>query len=343
VKQLRTFPRARTTMKEHGSLQGDLAEMKRRLGEYVDKGRAINFSEVKEEPTVGVKPDRSKIKPLRKIDSYEGHFMAVDCSSRTLKRASNWGIYLLRVTYALVKGREVEWGYKERIQTAVGDSYTRHRILEDSRVELESQMALDVLRKLHEGHYLFLDGASYFGGERKFRTFLYEECEGQGINLLAISKQSSTLHDEKGRDFMASVYTLASDPIWVYHPIMKANKEEHLYGDVSVVKLCGDSSRVFRCDVMEYLTNSDLQELLSPVTSISEDPRCLGYPVTLWLAHDFSAPSNSQLLYYYDKVEETLREIGLLDVLRREEFCCNFPDEIHGIRRPFELELIDHV
>lgn len=325
------------------SFQEDLVEMKKKLGEYTDRGLVIDFREVSEEPIIGVKPDRSKIKPLRKIDNYEGHFMAVDCSTRTLKRANNWGIYLLRVSYALVKGRDVEWGYKEKIRTVVGYSYARRRILEDSRVELESQMALDVLRKLHEGHYLFLDGASYFGGERKFRTFLYEKCEGQYINLLAISKQSSTLHDEKGRDFMASAFALAPDPVWVYHPVMKANKEEHLYGDVSIVKLCNDSSRIFRCDVMEYLTNRDLQELLSPLTFISEDPRCLGYPVTLWLAHDFSTPSDSQLLYYYDRIEESLMEAGLLDVLRREEFCCNFPDELHGVKRPFEWELIDHV
>jgi len=327
----------------NGDFQEDLTEMRKKLGDYVDKGRVIHFQEVNEEPIVGVKPDKSKIKPLRKMESYEGHFMAVDCSTRTLKRASNWGVYFLRVSHALVKGRDVEWGYKERIRTIVGDSYTRHRVLEDSRVELESQVALDVLREVYEGHYLFLDGASYFGGERKFRTFLYEKCEGQGINLLAISKQSSTLHDERGRDFMASAYTLASDPLWFYYPVMKAKKDEHLYGDVSIVKLCGDSPRVFRCDIMEYLTNHDLQELLSPLTSISEDPRCLGYPVALWLAHDFSAPSDTQLLYHHDRVEEALREMGLLDVLRREEFCCNFSDELHGVRHPFEWELIDHV
>jgi len=326
-----------------GRISEDLTEMKKKLSEYVDKGRVVGYCEVREEPVVGVKPDRTRVKPLRKVDSYEGHFLAVDCSTRTLKRGNNWGIYLLRVAYALVKGRDVDWGYKERMRTVIGDSYTRRRVLEDSRVELESRMALDVLRKLHEGHYLFLDGASYFGGERKFRTFLYEKCEEQGINLLAISKQSPTLHDEKGRDFVTSAYALASYPIWVYHPVMKANKDEHLYGDVSIVKLCKDTLRVFRCDIMQFLTDRDVHELLSPLTSISEDPRCLGYPITLWLAHDFSASSHSKLLHYKYQIEETLAGAGLLDVLRMEELSCNFPDELHGVKHPFELEWIERV
>jgi hypothetical protein len=342
-------------MKESDSFQQGLAEMKRKLQEYVDKGRAMNFSEVKEEPTVGVKPDRSKIKPLRKVDNYEGHFMAVDCSTRTLKRASNWGIYLLRVAYALVKGRGVKWGYEEKLHSEIGDAHVRGNALTHLRTELESKTALKLLceenleadrnslRTLDEGDYVLLDGASFFGGKRGFLISLLEESLRRNINLLAISKQSPTLHDEKGRDFMAAAYILASDPVWVYHPVKRANKNEHLYGDVSIVKLASDSPRAFRCDVLEYLTNRDLQELLSPLTFISEDPRCLGYPVTLWLAHDFSTPSDSQLLYYHDKIEESLMEAGLLGVLRREELCCNFPDELHGVRRPFEWELIDRV
>lgn len=281
--------------------------------------------------------------------------MAVDCSTRTLKRASNWGIYLLRVAYALVKGLDVKWGYEEKLHGEIGDAHVRGNALTHLRTELESKMALkllceentetnrDSLRTLDKGDYVLLDGASFFGGRRGFLISLLEESLRRNINLLAISKQSPTLHDEKGRDFMASAYILASDPVWVYHPVIKANKNEHLYGDVAIVKLCGDSPRAFRCDVMEYLTNRDIKELLSPLTSISEDPRCIGYPVALWLAHDFSTPSDTQLLYHYDKVEETLREAGLLDALRREEFCCNFPDELHRIKRPFEMELIDRV
>jgi len=323
----------------------DLLEMKKKFNEYINKGRLLGYQEVKKRPMIAVKPDKTKIKPLKKVEDCDVQFLAVDCSTRTLKRANNWGVYLLRTAYAFVKERNVNWGYEERIRSVVGDSRTRYRFLEDARVELESLMALDLLREGGEVDYLLLDGASYFGGERKFRTFLYEKCEGDGTILLAISKQSPTLHDDRGRDFMATTYDLSSYGMWVYHPVTEANIREHLYGNISIVKLCKDSPRVFRCDIMKYLLRGEeiVQKLLSPLISLSEDPRCLGYPVALWLAHDFSTPSTSKLLHYHDQIEETLAHAGLLSALRREELSCNFPDEIHGVRHPFEWERIEHV
>jgi len=335
----------------------NLVEMEKKLTEYINKGRVIGFREVRDEPVMAVKPDKSKIKPLAKIKNYEGKFLAVDCSTRTLKRANNWGVYLMRVAYASVKGKEVDWGYEESITSVVGDRHTRYSFLRDRRLQLESEMALKILnevakrdlggtkllRRLNKGDYILLDGASFFGGKRGFYSSLYEVALREKVNLLTISKQSPMLHDEKGRDFMAATCMLAHYPTWVYHPIRKANKDEHLYGDVSLVKLCQDSLRVFRCDIMEYLTNHEVSALLSPLTVISEDPRCLGYPVTLWLAHDFSSPSDSKLLHYHDQVEEKLADAELLDVLRLEELSCNFPDELHGVKHPFRWERIAHV
>ncbi len=326
-----------------GRIGEDLTEMRKKLSEYVDKGRVVGYHEVRKEPVIAVKPDVSKIKPLKKMGSCDVHFMAVDCSTRTLKRANNWGIYLLRTAHALVRGRDVNWGYEERMRTVVGDAYVRRKILQDVRLELESEMALNLLHDAGENDYLLLDGASYFGGERKFRVLLYERCKKKEMRLLAISKQSPALQDERGRDLVAAAYILSSHPVWVYYPVARANMHEHLYGDVSIVKLCEESPRVFRCDIMEYLADRDVHELLSPLTFISEDPRCLGYPVTLWLAHDFSAPSDSKLLYYHDQVEEALASAGLLDVLRMEELSCNFPDELHGVKHPFRWEWIEHV
>jgi hypothetical protein len=331
----------------------DLTEMIKRLSEYVDKGRFVGYKEVKEEPAILVKPDKEKIKPLKRIKKYDGHFLAVDCSTRTLKRANNWGVYLLRSAYALVKGRDVKWGYGERITTITGDTHVRRNFLADYRTELESQLALNLLRKgtlpSYDEHrhvrrmYLLLDGGGYFGGDRKFRVSLYEECEKEKVNLLAMSKNSPMLHDEKGRDFIAAASLLSPYKIWVYHPIKNASKDKHLYGDVSVVKLCEESPRIFRCDIMEYLTNTDISEVLSPLTYISEDPRCLGYPIPLWLAHEFSAPSDAMLLYYHDQVEKKLAEAGLLDTLRIEELSCNFSDMLHGVKYPFRWEMIEHV
>ena len=322
----------------------DLEEMKKKLSEYVNKGRAIGFHEVRKEPVIAVTPDKSKIKPLRKMESCDVHFMAVDCSTRTLKRANNWGIYLFRTAYAKVRDRDVHWDFEERVHTVVGDAFVRRRILQDVRLNLESEIALSLIQGAGESDYLLMDGASYFGGERKFWVELYEKCKERGVKLLAISKQSPMLHDEKGRDLVAATYMLSpSYQTWVYYPVKPANIHEHQYGDVSMVKLSEESPRIFRCDVMEYLSSHEITELLSPLTFISEDPRCLGYPVTLWLAHDFSAPSDSKLLHYHDQVEETLASVGLLDVLRVEELSCNFPDELHGVKHPFQWEWIEHV
>jgi len=332
-------------------IKNDLTEMEKRLKLYIDKGRVTGTIGVREEPVISASPNASLIKPLRKLSEFSGDFLAVDCSTRTLKRANNWGIYLMRAAYASVRERDVDWGYNERICTVVGDANGRSNFLKDIRIELESQMALDLLRNKTElfyydhtnsrSNYLLLDGGGYFGGERKFRVSLYEKCESDDIILLAISKNSPSLHDEKGRDFIAVTYTLSPYAIWVYHPVRKADKDKSLYGDITVVKFCSESPRVFRCDVMEYLTNREISEILSPLTCISEDPRCVGYPIALWLAHEFSAPSDSMLLSYYDQIEEALGNAGVLEALRREEFSCSFADELHGIKHAFEWEWWD--
>jgi hypothetical protein len=333
------------------SIEVDFTEMEHKLKFYIDKGRIALGSQVKEEPLITVKPDASLMKPLKKVTTYMGSFIAVDCSTRTLKRANNWGIYLMRASCASVRERTVDWSYSERICTVVGDSHVRRSYLQDFRIELESQVALQMLKeqlsKPYHVHgdvrsmYLLLDGGGYFGGERKFRVSLYEECEKNGVRLLAISKNSPSMHDEKGRDLVATTYTMTSHPIWVYYPVRKADKDRSLYGDIAIVKLCAESQHVFRCDIMDYLTQQDIVELLSPLTSVCEDPRCVGYPISLYLAHEFSAPSNSMLFSYYDKIEDKLNEVGLLEALRREERSCSFADEIHGVKHAFEWEMWD--
>jgi len=333
------------------SIEVDFTEMEHKLKFYIDNGRIALGSQVKEEPLITVKPDASLMRPLKKVTTYMGSFIAIDCSTRTLKRANNWGIYLMRASCASVRERTVDWSYSERICTVVGDSHVRRSYLQDFRIELESQVALQMLKeqlsKPYHVHgdvrsmYLLLDGGGYFGGERKFRVSLYEECEKNGVRLLAISKNSPSMHDEKGRDLVATTYTMTSHPIWVYYPVRKADKDRSLYGDIAIVKLCAESQHVFRCDIMDYLTQQDIVELLSPLTSVCEDPRCIGYPISLYLAHEFSAPSNSMLFSYYDKIEDKLNEVGLLEALRREERSCSFADEIHGVKHAFEWEWWD--
>jgi hypothetical protein len=327
-------------------MEPDFTDMELKLKCYVDKGRVPGRAEVRDEPLTSIKPDASLLKPLRKTAIHDGCFVAVDCSTRTLKRANNWGIYLMRASSAAVRGRTVDWEYSERVCTVVGDAHARKSYLQDFRIELESQVALSVLNTQSPYYvpgdvrsmYLLLDGGGYFGGERKFRVSLYEACKKTGINLLAISKNSPSLHDEKGRDLIATTYMMAPNGVWVYYPVRKADKDRSLYGDITIVKLCAESPRVFRCDIMDYLTERDVSELLSPLTCVSEDPRCIGYPISLYLAHEFSAPSDSMLLSYLDQVEEKLDAAGLLGLLKREERSCSFADEIHGVRHAFEWE-----
>ncbi len=326
-------------------------DMKKKLKCYVDKGHVTGTAEAHEEPATRVKPDASLVKPLSKREAFKGSFMAVDCSTRTIKRANNWGIYLMRPSFAVVKNRAVDWGFKERLCTAVGDAHARSNYLTDVRIELESETALDLLHKTGapsyyedsnaRSNYLLLDGGAYFGGERKFRVSLYEYAEKLGLPLLALCKNSPSLHDDKGRDFISTASGLSSAGTWVYHPVRRSDKDQSLYGDIAVVKLCSQSPRVFRCDIMDYLADENVAELLSPITCISEDPRCLGYPISLYLAHDFSAPSDSMLLSYHDSVEEKLGENGLLESLRREEACCSFADELHGLKHAFQRERWD--
>ncbi len=325
-------------------IRADFAEMLDVLASYVEKGQAVDFVDLKDEPAIAVKPAAGNFIPLAEVERCAVHFFAVDCSTRTLKRANNWGIYLLRTSFATVRAREVDWGFNERIRTVRGDPHVRRKILQELRLQLESEMALSILGRAEAGDYVLLDGASYFGGERKFNALLYERCEETQVRLLAISKQSPTLHDERGRDLIAATYMVAPPHgRWVYYPVKKADVHEHLYGDVSIIKLCSESPRAFRCDVMSYLTGQDVSALLSPLTTISEDPRCLGYPVVLWLAHDFSGVAATKLLQFHGQVEEELAAAGLLEMLRQEEVACNFTDELHGAKYAFNWEWVERV
>ncbi len=324
----------------------DLPDMERKLRIYTQNGISPESKHISEERIISIQPEISHIKPLKRIDDFCGTFVAVDCSTRTLRRANNWGIYLMRTAQVIVKNREVDWNYHERLYTAIGDSRDRNNALKHYRIELESELALKLLDSENfspeiedaEASYLLLDGAAYFGGTRKFQLSLYENCEKLGIILLALSKNSPILHDEKGRDLIASTSGLSPYEIWTYHPVRLADKSRDLYGDITLVKLYAGSPRVFRCDVMEYLTSRSVEEILSPLTVVSGDARCLGYPVPLFLAHEFSTPSDTTLLHYYDVVEDWLKGTELARKLRLEEQSCSFADELHGVQYAFRRE-----
>ena len=53
--------------------------------------------------------------------------------------------------------------------------------------------------KTHARARLILDGGGYFGGERKFRVTLYDECKRREIKLLTISKNSPSRAEKRDK------------------------------------------------------------------------------------------------------------------------------------------------
>jgi len=215
------------------------------------------------------------------------------------------------------------------------------RELERLRYDYESDMGLRLIDRVDEGDYLLLDGWSSFGKERRFSLDLYNECRKRGINLLTFSKKTNAM-TLKGTDFLSALLTEdMNKEVWLYHPYSKANTDEHLYGDISFVKLNASTPIAFRCDIMEYLTDTNLAELISPLTALAQDARCLGYPICLYLAHDSTKVASPKLLYYRDFLERELREKNpkVLRKLSQEEMLANFRSRIlYGTKHIWELE-----
>ena len=330
-------------------LNDNLRSIVRTLKDYVDKG-ALGESAVHMEGLEHVSYFPELQKPLDYVRSFEGKFVAVDCSTKPLMRGNRFGVYMIRVAYASVNPSEKEnpviWGptpLEERMCTAIGDAISRREKLRRVRFEYESKLAETLLPQVDSSDYLLLDGASYFGRpeDGRFAFALYKKAQRRSLNFLTISKNSPSLLDDKGRDLISqvAVHMCTATP-WVYHPKeLKADLHKHRFGDVSLVKLNPESFRVFRCDILDYLAEGDIVQLLSPLTSISDDPRCLGYPVALYLAHNFAkVGSEAKLLYYRDLLEKALTDEGLLDSLKMEEALSNFRSELYGRKYPWELE-----
>ncbi|UCE16400.1 MAG: hypothetical protein JSV12_01945 [Candidatus Bathyarchaeota archaeon] len=331
-------------------LNDNLRSIVRTLKGYVDKGALDGSAVGMEEPEHFSYFPKFR-KPLNFFKSFKGKFVAVDCSTKPLMRGNRFGVYLLRVAYASVDPSEKEnpvmWGtspLQERSYAAIGDEISRKHQLERLRFEYESELAETLLLQLDLSDYLLLDGASYFGRpeDRRFALALYEKARKRNLNFLTISKNSPSLVDEKGRDLISQIAVgMPTATACVYHPIkeLKADPHKNRFGDGSLVKLNSESFRVFRCDIMDYLAEGNIVQLLSPLTSISGDPRCLGYPVALYLAHDFAkVSSDAKLLYCRDLLEKALANEGLLDSLKMEEALSNFRSELYGLRYPWELE-----
>ncbi|MDH5690573.1 MAG: DNA double-strand break repair nuclease NurA [Candidatus Bathyarchaeota archaeon] len=312
---------------------------------YAEKGRAIGSLVTVTEPIMAHEPKLELLKPLKVFSSVDKVFAAVDCSTIPLMRGNNFGAYVFRVAATLVKpqsGKEVNWSYEEHFQSVVGNEVHRKARLQSIRFDYESKMGLPLLDKLDRDDYLILDGGSYFGGTRGFSVSLYEECRKRGIKLLTVSKKTQSTMTSKGTDFLATLLTKCMDKgVWLYHPFAKAKSDEHLYGDISFIKLNLLTPIAFRCDIMEYLADTDLVELVSPLTALSQDARCFGYPVCLYLAHHFTKTASPKLTYYREVLERELREKHP-DALRKllvEEMLANFRSQVlYGAKHLWDWE-----
>jgi len=315
------------------------------LCKYVEKGRvAVDSFATDEEPIIAHEPNLKLLKPLEVFSSVDKVFAALDCSTMPLMRGNNFGAYMFRVASTLVKsqhGKEVNWSYQEHFQPVYGNETFRMTKLRSIRLDYESKMGLSLLNQLARGDYLILDGGSYFGGTTGFSEDFYEECRRHGIKLLAIPKRTPSTITLKGTDFLATLLTKHTAGVWFYHPYDEANTDEHLYGDISFVKLNALTPIAFRCDIMEYLTEGNLCELLSPLTALSQDARCLGYPVCLYLAHQFTRTASPKILHYREILEKELNEEDP-DIFRElliEEKLANFRSQVlYGAKHLWEWE-----
>lgn len=317
-------------------IDNDIKKVVSNLKHYVDHGRVMTTAEGRYEPLI-IEQVESKFKNLHKTDLKD--FLAIDCSTYRLRGASNWGVYLHRVAWVSVKNnREIDSLHEDRMTTAIGDSFDRRRKNRVDRFNFESKMALKIIKGC-SGH-LLLDGGSYFGGGeedfgkgRRYNKDLYYDCEKLNISLLTISKQSPTLHDIRGRDYLAKLaYNCPLQKCWVYHPVRKSNFHENLYGDIAAVKLCVDSPLVFRCDVMKYLAESKMiEDVLSPLVAVSNDCRCLGYPVPLYLAHKRTKIIEPKYFLYKYRVKDLSEKEGIEDILSLEEQISGFSDKLHNL------------
>ena len=312
------------------------------LCKYGEKGRVVNSLVTDAEPIMAHEPKLELLKPLKVLSSVDKVFAAVDCSTIPLMRGNNFGAYMFRTASTLVKslhGKEVNWSYREHFQPVYGNETFRMRKLLSIRLDYESDMGLSILDKLDRDDYLILDGGSFFGGTTGFSESLYEECRKRGIKLLAIPKRTQSTITLKGTDFLATLLTKVMKGVWLYHPYEVANTDEHVYGDISFVKLNTSTPIAFRCDIMKYLTENDLGELISPLTALSQDARCLGYPVCLYLAHQFTRTASPKMLYYREVLEREFCEKDpyMFRKLLIEEALANFRSQVlYGAKHPWE-------
>ena len=126
------------------TVKRDFFDLERKLKTYVNNGRIAGTIETQDEPPVNTKANVTLIKPLKKqATSLEVSWLLTARQGRLSGQTT--GEYTSCILHAIVEGRNVNWGYGERICTAVGNAHVHRSYLQDFRIEMESQTALTLL------------------------------------------------------------------------------------------------------------------------------------------------------------------------------------------------------
>lgn len=326
-------------------IEEDIRACGEELRRYVDEG--IPIAE-REEPTpIYIAPiEPAKFKPLRKL-LFEGRFLSVDCSSKPLLTGINYQVRAVRISYVLIEKTRGRYeitseGHRDGIKVALGPPRKRGNYFTNIYRELESEIAVSTHRNLEAGDFCLMDGVALFGGERRFSEKLHEESKNSDVNLLMFAKISRVLRDPMGRDFLTQAVLTArglGHRTWVYYPYRKANKHEHLYGDISCVKLSPDSPLAFRCDIADFVADdaSRVVDSLSKLMSVTQDPRCIGYPSPPFLAHQAAQIPKTALADYHDQTLHKLEEMGVRSQIELEHALASFRREhLLGLRHDYD-------
>jgi len=334
-------------------LEDDLKQCIEEMKKYVDNGYELTFQTYDEEPFTVDGIYQTNFHSLIPVES-SSKFLSVDASFYPLIRANNWVIGVSRCAYVIIEKVNGEWivlseNYQDHIFPVLAPLHKRPFGIWAKLKEYESRMAVSLLDKLDKEDFCLMDGKALFGsgiGENKYSLDLYYGCRKRDVRLLMIPKKS-TLQLSRNRDLLATINRYASKlqkegkigGCWIYYPITFP-KVKDFYGDISCVKLSPSSNMVFRCDLMDYIVEKGknyMVKTISELSTISNDPRCNGYPAPLFLAHERTRIPKAKLLEYLEKLHLKLAENGLLDFLLVEAEIASLRRSLLGLTYDFEM------
>lgn len=278
---------------------------------------------------------------------FDGRIFAIDGSNVLIFDLGNVSLNRIRAGYVVYRGREWQKTVVtyDDLFTADRESYHRHfdryrRGIFDIKepFKLESKEELDRIstffRDLQEhvalseavseaaaGDLVLYDGGFSIWSDPYYREVLnkiFEQAEGRGIDLLAVSK-SSKLSWGRGiaRPLVKSTDRVGSlavpDRPWrVQLSGKKGIKEDPWRGKTYVAKFHPRSTHAFRIDAPNCVADH-IDEALGHVSTYARSAESLGYPHALFRAHqDLKIPMSERDFTRLSLFEE-LRGEGLTE------------------------------